>query len=150
MPAMDLAAPASALHAMLLGAYAQIKQGHIALVVCSGALFAARGVGLWAGARWPMAAWARWLSVGVDTLLLAAGVTLWALLGLNPARDTWLGVKLLLLLAYIVVGSVALRRGRTARLRKLAFLAALGLYGFMASVALAHRPLGLLASAWSP
>ena len=146
MPAMDLAAAASALHATLLGAYPQIKLWHIALVGCSGALFAARGLGVWAGARWPMVAWVRWLSVGVDTLLLAAGVTLWALLGLNPVRDTWLGVKLMVLLAYIVVGSVALKRGRTARLRQLAFAAALGLYAFMVSVALTHRPLAWLAS----
>lgn len=143
---MDLAATASALQGLLGGAYPQIKQAHIVLVGCSGALFAARGAGVvWLGARWPTAAWARGLSVGIDTLLLAAGVMLWTLLGLHPVRDPWLGVKLLLLLAYIVVGSLALKRGRTARRRRLAFVAALGLYAFMASVALAHRPLGLLA-----
>ena len=149
MSAMEAPASASALYVALMGAYPQIKQGHIALVGSSGVLFAARGLGVWAGARWPMATWARRLSVLVDTLLFAAGVTLWALLGLNPVRDAWLGTKLLLLLAYIVVGSLALKRARTARVRQWAFVAALGLYGFMVSVALAHRPLGLLASALS-
>lgn len=147
MAVMDSPAPASALYVALMGLYPQIKQGHIALVGGSGALFAARGLGVWAGARWPMAAWARRLSVIVDTLLFTAGVSLWALLGLNPVRDAWLGTKLLLLLAYIVVGSLALKRARTARVRRAAFVAALALYGFMVSVAVAHRPLGLLASA---
>ena len=131
-----------ALRLALLGWYVPIKHGHVALVAASGALFAARGAGVLGGARWPMAAGVRWTSVAVDTLLLAAGVALWAMLGLNPARDAWLGTKLALVAGYIGVGSVALKRGRTPRSRTLAFVVAVALYAAVVGVALAHHPLG--------
>jgi uncharacterized membrane protein SirB2 len=125
--------------------YPLLKPAHVALVGLSGALFAARGAAVLARAAWPMRAPVRHLSVGIDVLLLAAGTTLWAVLGLNPARDGWLGLKLGLLLVYIVVGSVALKRGRTVRRRAAAYAAALALYLFIVGIALAHHPLGLLA-----
>ena len=126
--------------------YTPLKLAHLSLVATSGALFAARGAAVLAGRAWPMRPPWRRLSVGIDTLLLAAGVTLWALLSLNPARDTWLGTKLTLLLLYIVLGTVALKRGRTRPVRAACFAAALAVYAFMASVALAHHPLGLWGS----
>lgn len=129
--------------------YLAIKHAHIALVGLSGALFAARGLGVLAGAAWPMTAWARRLSVAIDVLLLAAGITLWSLLGLNPARDHWLGTKLALLLLYIVLGSLALKRGRTRTHKALFLLPALAVFGFMVTVARGHHPLGLLALAAS-
>jgi uncharacterized membrane protein SirB2 len=87
----------------------------------------------------------RWASVAIDTALLSAGVAMWSLLALNPVRDSWLGTKLVLLLVYIVLGSFALKRGRTPRARAISYAAALAVYAFMISVALAHRPLGLFA-----
>ena len=126
--------------------YPSIKQGHVALVSASGALFAARGAAVLAGQGWPMRALWRRLSVVIDTLLLTAGVTLWTLLALNPLRDTWLGTKLVLLLVYIVLGSLALKRGRTQAVRILGYAAALATFGFMVGVALRHQALGFLAA----
>lgn len=127
----------------LLPHYLVIKQAHIGLVSLSAGLFAARGLGVLAGQAWPMAAWARRLSVLIDVLLLAAGLTLWALLGLNPTRETWLGAKLALLLFYIVLGSLALKRGRTRAHKAWSLAAALAVLGFMLTVARSHHPLGL-------
>jgi len=110
-------------------------------------LFALRGAAVIAGQSWPLRPWLRALSVAIDTALLTAGVTLWALLSLQPIRDAWLGTKLLLLLLYIVLGALALKRARTPRARVLAFTAALACYLFMVSVALAHHPWGLLRNA---
>jgi uncharacterized membrane protein SirB2 len=50
-----------------------------------------------------------------------------------------------LLLFYIVLGSFALRRGRTARTRALCFAAAIATYAAMLGIARAHHPLGWLA-----
>ncbi|MDM4767316.1 SirB2 family protein [Pelomonas sp. SE-A7] len=129
--------------------YPTIKLVHLALVATSGSLFAARGLGVLTGAAWPMQELARRASVLIDSALLLAGATLWMQLQLNPLGNApWLGVKLLLLLVYIALGSVALKRGSTASRRRLAYAAALAVFGFMLTVARAHHPLGLLA-AWS-
>jgi len=124
--------------------YLQIRQAHLSLVLASGGLFAFRGAVVLSGRPWAMAPTLRRASMAIDTLLLAAGATLWTLLGLNPARELWLGVKLLALLVYIVLGTFALRRGRTPGVRAACYIAALAVFGFIASVALTHRPLGLL------
>lgn len=115
---------------------------HIALVVTSVGLFAARGLGVLMRQAWPMRAGWRRLSMGIDSALLCAGGTLWFLLQLNPLRDTWLGTKLVFLVVYIALGTMALKRAPTRAGQALCFLAALACVAFMASVALHHDPLG--------
>ena len=120
----------------------QIRQGHVALVGLSGCLFALRGAGVLAGARWPLHAGLRWASVAIDTLLLTAGVMLWTVLRLSPLRDPWLAAKLLLLVVYIVLGSYALKRARSPAARAGFLLAALLVFATMVSIALTRHPLG--------
>jgi uncharacterized membrane protein SirB2 len=110
----------------------------------SALLFVARGVGVLAGGAWPMRALVRRASVAIDTALLAAALALWAMLGLNPVRDAWLGSKLALLLVYIVLGTFALKRARTTRARLACFVLALAVLATMASVALTRNPCGWL------
>ena len=74
--------------------YPIVKPAHVGLVAVSGALFALRGVGLLAGARWPQRLPWRIASVVIDTLLLLAGATLWAILRLDLAATPWLAAKL--------------------------------------------------------
>lgn len=124
--------------------YPYIKAAHIALVLASGVLFALRGALVLAGQGWAMAQPLRLLSYSIDTLLLSAGVALWAVLSLNPISHPWLGVKLLLLVLYIVLGSLALKRARTPGMRRASYAGALVVVLFMASVALSHHPLGRL------
>jgi len=127
--------------------YPWLKPAHVGLVITSGALFAVRGLAVLTHQAWPMRRGWRLLSYSVDTLLLTAGVWLWLVLQLSPVRDAWLGTKLLLLVVYIVLGSLALKRGRAPRVRALAFVAACTVYVFMASVARGHHPLGALHAA---
>ena len=49
--------------------------------------------------------------------------------------------KLLALLLYIVLGMVALKRGRTRTVRILAWLAALGVFVYIVAVAVSRNPL---------
>jgi len=119
--------------------YAQLKLTHMALVAASGTLFALRGAAVLAGHAWPLRTTLRLASVAIDTALLAAGAALWSLLSLDPLRDAWLGMKLLLLVLYIVLGTLALKRAHAA-----AFGAAIACFLTMVSVALAHHPLGAL------
>ncbi len=124
--------------------YLQIKSVHVAMVIASGLLFALRGAAVLAGARWAMAAPLRYLSYTIDTALLTAALMLLTALKLNPFAVPWLSVKLALLVVYVVLGSLALKRARSRRARAGFYAAALVTFGFMYFVARAHHPLGLL------
>lgn len=127
--------------------YPQIRSVHIACVVLSGALFLLRGVGVLAGARWPMALPSRLLSYSIDTVLLTAALMLFAILPGGVFANGWLAVKLALLVVYVVLGSFALKRARTSQSRARCYVAAIAVYLFMVSIARAHDPLGIF-RAW--
>jgi uncharacterized membrane protein SirB2 len=93
---------------------------HIGLATLSVALFTVRGTAVLSGLSWPMQKNWRMLSVWIDTLLMCAGVTLWISMNHNPFKEGWFGIKLGLLLTYIVLGSFALKRAST-RTRKAIF-----------------------------
>ena len=122
--------------------YLQIKWLHIAAVIVSGCVFVLRGIAVQAGARWAMVAPLRFLSYTVDTVLLVAAVMLVLILHQYPFVDSWLTVKVCLLVVYIGLGTFALKRGSTPLVRLACFVAALAVYGFIISVAIAHHPLG--------
>jgi uncharacterized membrane protein SirB2 len=118
---------------------------HISLVTLSVGLFTVRGLGVLAGHSWPMQAPARNLAPVIDSLLLLAGGSLWWLRQFNPTQDHWLLVKLVLLVVYIVLGTLALKRAPTPATKVACLVAALAVVGFMASIALARHPQGLFA-----
>jgi uncharacterized membrane protein SirB2 len=125
--------------------YLQIRAVHIGAIIISGILFALRGVGVLAGARWPMASPLRYLSYSIDTVLLTAALMLVSMLPSALFANHWLTTKLILLVFYVVLGSFALKRGRSGRVRAACFVAALVLYVSMYSIARTHQPLGWLA-----
>jgi uncharacterized membrane protein SirB2 len=122
--------------------YPEIRLVHVAAIIASGLLFALRGGAQLAGARWTMAAPLRYLSYLIDTTLLTAALMLATVLHQYPFVHPWLTVKVLLLVVYVVLGSFALKRGRTWAARLYCYLAALAVYLFIASVARTHHPLG--------
>jgi uncharacterized membrane protein SirB2 len=126
----------------LIEHYATLKSTHLLLAASSVSLFACRGIGTLLHRSWPMRAGVRRLSVLIDMALLAAGATLWWLLSLRPDRDTWLGLKLVLIVVYIVLGSLALKRARSTAARAAAFAAALACIALIVVVARTHDPLG--------
>ena len=62
-----------------------------------------------------MAAPLRYLSYSIDTVLLTAALMLLTILPGAMFANGWLATKLVLLVAYVVLGSFALKRGRTPR-----------------------------------
>ena len=127
----------------LLDLYPDVRTAHVGLVAISGALFTARGLAVMVGARWAMQPSVRRMSVLIDTALLGAAALLVYMLQLNPLGGGWLSTKIGLLFVYIILGSFALKRGRTPQVRLACFVAALLCLGFMVSVAVAHSPIGL-------
>ncbi len=126
--------------------YTQIRTIHIAAVVLSGSLFLVRAVGHnLIGARWPMSLALRSIAWTVDTILLTAALMLMTIIEQYPLADAWLTVKVVLLVAYIVIGWWAFRAGRR-KMRVIFSMAALAAFGFIYTVARAHDPLGFLAT----
>ena len=121
--------------------YGEIRFVHITAAITSGMLFLLRGLLVQAGrAATAMAPALRWLSVGIDTLVLTAALMLVAMLPGTMFSNHWLSWKLALLALYIGLGSLALRRGRAAYLA-----GAVAAYALMLGIARAHHPWGWLA-----
>jgi uncharacterized membrane protein SirB2 len=125
--------------------YPQVRAVHIGAVLASGALFALRGAGVLGGMHWPLAAPLRYFSYSIDTVLLTAALMLVSMLPAAVFANHWLTVKLALLVIYVVLGSFALKRGRSARVRAICFGCAVAVYAVIFGIARAHQPLGWLA-----
>ena len=87
----------------------------------------------------------RYLSYSIDTVLLTSALMLMTILHQFPFVNSWLTVKVTLVLAYIVLGTFALRRARTPRIRLICGVAALVVFGAIVSIARTHSPLGIFA-----
>ena len=124
--------------------YTALKLVHVGAVVLSGIGFAVRYA--WSRRR-PLATSGpvRVAPHVVDTVLLASALALAWIGGFNPLKVPWLEAKLAGLVLYILIGTIALKRGRTPRMRAAAFGAALFAYGYIVTVALTKSPLGPLA-----
>jgi uncharacterized membrane protein SirB2 len=121
--------------------WALLKQLHVLLAVLTACSFCLRGY--WMLRRSPRleAPWTRRLPHVVDALLFLTGLTMAVGLAISPVAHPWLAVKLVVIVIYVVIGSVALKRGRTYRQRVLALaLSVLALIGIFA-LALSHDPL---------
>jgi uncharacterized membrane protein SirB2 len=117
-------------------AYLAIRTLHIACAAISIAGFAARGALMLADSPHLHQRWVRVAPHVVDTLLLASAIWLAWFLGQMPFVHGWITAKVFALLAYIVLGMVALKRGTTKGARAGAFAAALVAAGYIVWVAL--------------
>lgn len=117
-----------------------LKSLHISAVAVSGALFLLRANWMLRDSAMLRRRWVRVLPHAVDTVLLSAALGLLAVLHLNPFAQPWLTAKLLALLGYIVFGSVALKRGRTRRVRMAALFVAIALFAYMVGTAVTRNP----------
>lgn len=121
--------------------YELLKTVHVTSAALSIAGFVLRYLLMLAGSAALQSRVARVLPHVIDTVLLASALAMAWMIGALPS---WLVVKIVALLAYIVVGSIALKRGRTLAGRAVAGLAAIAIFGFIVSVALTKSPAGFL------
>jgi uncharacterized membrane protein SirB2 len=124
--------------------YPIVRDVHVACVAISGAGFALRWMWALMGSPLLAARAVRVLPHLVDTVLLTSAAALSIMAGQYPVVHGWLTAKVLGLVLYIGLGTVALRRGRTRGQRALAGLAAMLVFGFIVSVALSKYPAGFL------
>ena len=124
--------------------YFYAHHAHVTFVSLSILLFLLRGGLMLAGSPRLRAPVLRVLPHVVDTLLLASALWLVAVLHLPFLEVPWLMAKVAGLVVYIVLGSLALRPGRSRRLRVAAFVLALVTVSWIVSVAVLHHPAGFL------
>lgn len=125
--------------------YLAAHHSHVTFVVISILLFVLRGGLMLTGSPLLRAPMLRVMPHLVDTLLLASALWLVHVLHLPFFQTPWLLAKVAGLVAYIALGSLALREGRPRAVRVGAFVAALLTAAWIVTVAIRHDPLGFLA-----
>lgn len=71
----------------------------------------------------------------IDTVLLVSGIWMCVLLGSYPFVQNWLTAKVVLLVVYIVLGTFAIKRAKTARQRALFGIAAIIVFALIMLIA---------------
>lgn len=93
--------------------YMAFKHLHLLTVGISVVLFTLRGAFASFGATWVHKKWVRICAHGNDTVLLLAALSLCYLLGQWPFYNSgWITAKVLGLVAYIALGTLAIKRGQ--------------------------------------
>lgn len=119
--------------------YGLLKDIHVTCVVLSGAGFLLR-VGLMLRSS-PLLAHrlVRTLPHLIDSVLLGSALTMAWMSGQYPFVQPWLTAKFFGLLAYILLGSIALKRGRTPAARRWAAAGAVAAFAYIVLAAMTRQ-----------
>lgn len=124
--------------------YLLLKHFHMTCAALSGSFFLVRGTWMLAGSSLLQRRWVKTAPHLIDSLLLASAIGLAVWSHQYPGPQPWLTAKLVALVAYILLGSVALKYGPTKAVRSLAFAAALATFGYIVAVAVTKNALFFL------
>lgn len=122
--------------------YLALKHLHVTAVLLSGTGFFIRGLLMLADSPLLQRRLLKVLPHIVDSVLLASAIAMAVISAQYPFVLPWLTAKFFGLLAYIVLGMMALKRGRTKGRRAAWFVAALLAFAYIVMVALTRNPLG--------
>ena len=127
--------------------YESLKTIHVAAALLTISGFVLRG--LWMLSDSPRLGHrlTRVLPHVIDTLFLVSGIGLIVVLRLPLTAQPWLLMKLAAVVTYILLGTIALKRGRTRRIRIAAFIVALATFAYIVGIALYKSPASWLALA---
>jgi uncharacterized membrane protein SirB2 len=124
--------------------YAALKQVHLVTVTVSFCLFFVRGLWMVRDSEQLHRRWVRIVPHLNDTVLLLSAIGMLTVIGQSPFAIDWLTAKIVALVLYILAGTVAIKRGPTKSMRIGAWLLAMAIFGYIASVGLTHDPRGPL------
>lgn len=126
--------------------YVAIKHAHMMFAIISITLFMLRA---WLAVPAPARIKSKFLKIAphiIDTLLLAMGVWLAVLSNQIPfGNSPWLTAKVIGLVLYIIVGTIAIKRGKTHSQRLVATFAAIAIFAYIYGAAVSKSPLSWLA-----
>jgi len=117
-----------------------LKAVHIGSAMLSISGFVLRGAWMLQDSPLLKARVTRILPHVVDTVLLASAIALALRITQYPFMHTWLAAKVLALAVYIVLGSIALKYGRSRRVRALSYGMALAVFLYIVGVAVTRSP----------
>ncbi len=120
--------------------YLLLKHAHMTCAALSILLFSVRGYWMLTASNQLTQRWVRILPHIIDTLLLTSAIALTVVLAQYPLQQSWLTAKVVALLAYILFGTIALKRGKTRTIRITALLLAWLSVGYIVWVARSHYP----------
>jgi len=122
-----------------------IKIIHVICVWLSFSGFFIRGIWMLRGSPLLQQRWVKTAPHVIDTLLLISAISLAVQMRFSPLEQPWLMAKIIALLVYIWLGMVALRFGRSKRVRVSAWLFGLATFLYIMSVATSKSVLGYFA-----
>ena len=125
--------------------YVTLKYGHLLLAVVTISGFVVRGYWMTKNSALLTHRVTRIAPHVIDALFLLTGIAMVYLLSLPVMGSPWLLAKFAGLLAYIVLGAIALRRGPTLQIRLIAFVGALSAFAYVVGAAIAKSPASWLA-----
>ncbi|WP_417584510.1 SirB2 family protein [Nitrincola sp.] len=123
----------------MLEHYSLLKHLHITAAYASLAFFVLRATWSVSESSRLKVAWVKFTPHLLDTLLLTLGVTMAILLSLWPL-PSWLSAKLVGLVVYILLGTIAIKRGSTPGIRLVATFLAVLVFIYMLGAAHNHHP----------
>ena len=115
--------------------YLLLKIVHIACAIASICGFMLRGYWMMTSSDLLQQKLTRIAPHVIDTLFLLSGITMLYMLSLNPLTQGWLVAKFGGLIAYILLGTIAIKRGPTLQIRMIAFVGAVSVFAYIAGVA---------------
>jgi uncharacterized membrane protein SirB2 len=120
--------------------YAALKIIHVISVIFSYLLFMLRGIWMMQNSSILQRRWVKILPHVIDTVLLASAVTLVTMIQQYPGMSTWLSTKIGGLLLYIILGMMALRFGKSRKIKIISWITAQIVFFYIVLVALTKNP----------
>lgn len=108
---------------------------HVGTVIISITGFVVRGVWMMQSSALLQQRWVRTAPHINDMLLLVSAIGLVVITSEYPGPSSWVNAKIVALVAYIMLGIIALNRGKTMQVRVTAWVLAVAVYAYMVLVA---------------
>lgn len=118
-----------------------LKYVHVTSVALSISGYLVRGVWMMRESPWLRKTWVKVVPHIIDATLLISAILLAIQIQQYPLVQAWLTAKVLALIAYIVVGAIGLKYGKTRKIRIAAWLGAIAIFLYIVLVALTRQVL---------
>ena len=119
--------------------YLAIKYIHVTCAVLSISFFMVRGMWMLFDSERLQQRWVRITPHVIDTVLLTSALIMVFWSAQYPFVQHWLTAKVVALIVYIILGAIALKRGKTKSVRVAAFFAAIAAFAYIVCVAVTRQ-----------